>query len=65
VDAAAAVARNAFWGGRGVCGGSGPKTHFGVNATAAAVAAMTAGCGVTVPSDTSQHGGITYHYKHR
>ena len=47
----AAAARNAFWGGRGVCGGSGPKTHFGMNAATAAAAAAV-GCEVSVSSDT-------------
>jgi len=52
VDAVfAAAARNAFWGGRGVCGGSGPKTHFGMNAATAAAAAAV-GCEVSVSSDT-------------
>jgi len=39
VDAgSAAPARNAFWGERGGCGCSGPKTHFGVDAGFAAAA---------------------------
>jgi len=49
-----------------------PETHFGVDAGSAAAAAAVAwgggggGGGVTVPtSNTLQHGGITYHYKHR
>jgi len=38
-----AAARNAFWSERGICGSSGPKTHFGVDSGSVAAAAAAAG----------------------